>query len=171
MTNGTGESLNEKAAAPEPRPMSTGRKLLMGSISRTVLIGTQIVIGFFMMPFLLEHLGNRWYGIWTVLSSLLAYFYLMDVGLGYGVQLCCARYIAQRDFNRANSVINTALVIYSVIALVILIVTLVLAASVDRFVGQGSDANLVALTLLIMGINVALEFPILAFAGIISAYS
>jgi O-antigen/teichoic acid export membrane protein len=95
----------------------------------------------------------------------------MDVGLGYGVQLCCARYLAQNDFGRANSVINTALLIYSVIAVIILIMTLVLAASVDRFVGHGPDSNLVALTMLIMGINVALEFPVLAFAGIIGAYS
>lgn len=170
MTNGTGEAI-ESPQAPAPKPTSTGRKLFMGSISRIMLIGAQIVIGFFMMPFLLEHLGNRWYGIWTVLSSLLAYFYLMDVGLGYGVQLCCARYIAQGDYGRANSVINTALVIYSGIAVVILGMTLVLCASVDHLVGNGADSNLVALTLLIMGVNVALEFPTLAFAGIISAYS
>jgi len=171
MTNGTGDTIDTQPETPAPRPTSTGRKLLMGSISRMVLIGAQIVIGFFMMPFLLDHLGNRWYGVWTVLSSLLAYFYLMDVGLGYAVQLCCARYIAQKDYARANSVINTALVIYSGIAIVILIVTAVLATTVDRFVGTTADANLVALTLLIMGINVALEFPILAFAGIVSAYS
>jgi O-antigen/teichoic acid export membrane protein len=172
MTNGTGETLDAKAAAaPAPRPASTGRKLLMGSISRTVLIAAQVAVGFFMMPFLLEHLGNRWYGIWTVLSSLLAYFYLMDVGLGYAVQLYCARYLAQKDYARANSVINTALVIYSVISVVILLLTAVLATAVDRFVGTGQDVNLIALTLLIMGINVALEFPILAFTGIIGAYS
>jgi Na+-driven multidrug efflux pump len=171
MTNSTGETLDAKPAADAPKPVGTGRKLLMGSISRSVLIGSQVIIGFFMMPFLLSHLGDRWYGIWTVLSALLAYFYLMDVGLGYAVQLYCARFIAQKEYHRANVVINTALVLYSVIAAVILIVTVALALSVDHFVGAGSDVNLIALTLLILGVNVALEFPILAFTGIIGAYS
>jgi O-antigen/teichoic acid export membrane protein len=171
MTNGTGETLDAKPEADAPKPEGTGRKLLMGSISRSVLIGSQVVIGFFMMPFLLSHLGDRWYGIWTVLSALLAYFYLMDVGLGYAVQLYCARYIAQKEYHRANVVINTALVLYSGIAAIILLITVALALSVDQFIGSGQEVNLVALTLLILGINVAIEFPILAFTGIIGAYS
>jgi O-antigen/teichoic acid export membrane protein len=170
MTNGTGEPLDEKAAAPESPPVGTGRKLLMGSISRFVLVGAQIAVGFFMMPFLLEHLGNRWYGIWTILSSLLAYFYLMDIGLGYAVQLYSARYLAQKDYARANSVINTALVVYSGISVVILLVTAALAATVDQFVSAGSEVNLIALAVLILGVNVALDFPILAISGIIGAY-
>jgi O-antigen/teichoic acid export membrane protein len=170
MTNGTGEPLDEKAAAPEPGPVGTGRKLLIGSISRAVLVAVQVVVGFFMMPFLLEHLGNRWYGIWTILSSLLAYFYLMDVGLGYAVQLYSARALAQKDYARANSVINTALVIYSGISVVVLLVSVGLAATVDHFVDSGSEVNLIALTLVILGVNVALDFPILAITGIIGAY-
>jgi O-antigen/teichoic acid export membrane protein len=169
MNKGSGQSQEEKAAAPDPG-QSTGRKLLMGSISRTVLVAAQVAVGFFMMPFLLEQLGNRWYGIWTILSSLLAYFYLMDVGLGYAVQLYTARHLAQKDYAGANAVINTALVIYSGISVVVLLVSAVLAGTVDHFVSAGSDVNLIALALLILGVNVALDFPILAITGIIGAY-
>lgn len=151
--------------------MSIGKKLLMGSMSRTVLTVTQVVVGFFMMPFLLSHLGTRWYGIWTVLSSLIAYFYMMDVGLGSAVQLYCARYIAKKDYARANSVINTALVIYCGISLLIVLVTVVLVSFVDHFVGHSADTKLVALVLLILGINIALEFPVNAFAGIMGAFA
>jgi O-antigen/teichoic acid export membrane protein len=170
MTNGSGESQDPKAAAPDSSQVGTGRKLLMGSISRAVFVASQVAVGFFMMPFLLEHLGNRWYGIWTILSSLLAYFFIMDAGLGYAVQLYTARHLAQKNYGRANAVINTALVIYSAISMVVLLVSAVLAGSVDHFVTTGSDVNLIALTLLILGVNVAFDFPVLAITGIIGAY-
>ena len=149
--------------------MSTSKKLFMGSISRTVLVVAQVAIGFFMMPFLLDHLGSRWYGIWTVLSSLVAYFYMMDVGLGQAVQLYCARHIATKNYDRVNAVINTSLAIYGVMSILVLLVTVVLVSTVDHFVGHSDDTSLVAVVLLILGVNIALEFPTNAFAGIIGA--
>lgn len=143
----------------------------MASIGRTVISLTQIAIGFLLLPFLLSQLGAHWYGVWTVLGSLVAYFYILDVGLGFAVQIYSARHIATKQYDKANEIVNTALVLYCGLGVIALVVTFTIATLVQRFVDVGSDGSVIALALVLMGANVALEFPANAFTGIIGAFS
>ena len=40
-----------------------------------------ILVGFFLAPFVLHHLGNTGYGVWTLVLSLTGYFGLLDLGI------------------------------------------------------------------------------------------
>ena len=56
--------------------MSDARYLLRSSIARTVFAIAQVVIAFFMMPYLVRTLGERWYGIWVVISGLVGNYWV-----------------------------------------------------------------------------------------------
>ena len=71
--------------------MSDARYLLRSSIARTVFAIAQVVIAFFMMPYLVRTLGERWYGIWVVISGLVGNYYLLDLGLAMSVTRFIAR--------------------------------------------------------------------------------
>ena len=150
--------------------MTTANLLFKSSISRTSLTILSIIISFLMLPFLVSKLGDEWYGIWTVLGSLIGYYYLVDFGLATAVTRYITQYISKNDKDNANSVINTALVIYSAMALAICIITITVSYFVHYFVPNARDLFIIRVAILIMGFNLAIEFPFKAFAGIIGAY-
>ena len=123
-----------------------------------------------MMPFLVGKLGDEWYGIWTVLGSLIGYYYLLDFGLATAVTRYITQYISKNDNDNANSVINTSLVIYSAMALAICLITITVGYFVHYFVPNARDLLIIRIAIFIMGFNLAIEFPFKAFAGIIGAY-
>ncbi|MCC7257258.1 MAG: oligosaccharide flippase family protein [Gammaproteobacteria bacterium] len=149
--------------------MSTARRLFVGGASKTALAVLQVLVGFFMMPFLVHHLGDRWYGIWTILGSVIGYYHLFDFGLAATVQRFVAGAFGRNDTEGANITVNMALVLYSALALLIFTCTVLLYLVIDRFVDDPRDAQVAGLVLLILGFSFSLEFPFKAFAGLASA--
>lgn len=123
------------------------------------------------MPFLLNELGTHLYGLWVTIGSVVASYYLLDLGFSQAVTRYVARYIHQKDYVGANRIITTALLIYSALGLLVVILSLLIAqVGVDHFVQNKDDVQLVQILLIISGISLAFEFPAKAFPGVISAY-
>ena len=57
----------------------------------------------------LRRLGAERYGIWVLVFSILDYFWFFDLGLNTAVTNFCARFLATREPEKINEVINTAL--------------------------------------------------------------
>lgn len=150
--------------------MNTANKLFKSSVARTSLTILSIAISFFMLPFLVNKLGDKWYGIWTIVGSLLGYYYLIDFGLATAVTRYVTQYIAKKESHNVNIIINTSLVIYTIMALVIFIITIIISYIANYFVTDTQDLYLIRLVIIIMGLNLAVEFPFKAFSGIIGAY-
>ena len=150
--------------------MSTIKKLFLGSVTRTLLSIVQMTIGFFMMPFLVNHLGDKWYGVWTVLGSTVAYMYMMDFGFSQAVILYLSRHIATKDHDKANTVINTSLGIYCGLSLGVLAVSAIVATFIEAIVGVHNDVSLISMVVMVLGASLAIEFPFNSFSGIVGAY-
>lgn len=150
--------------------MNTANRLFKSSVARTSLTILSIIISFFILPFLVSKLGDKWYGIWTIVGSLLGYYYLVDFGLATAVTRYVTQYIAKKESHNVNIIINTSLVIYTIMALAIFIITIILSYMANFFVPTTKELYLIRLIIIIMGLNLAIEFPFKAFAGIIGAY-
>jgi O-antigen/teichoic acid export membrane protein len=145
--------------------------MLRGASLRVIKTFVSIIIGFMMMPFLINHLGNHLYGLWITVGSVVAAYYLLDLGFSQAVTRYVAKCIHQNDFPGANKIINTALAIYSILALLIVVLSIVLTSTaVERLVENPQDLKLVQALVLITGVALAFEFPSKAFPGIINAY-
>ncbi len=150
--------------------MNTAHNLVRSSVVRTLYAIIAMVVSFFMMPFLVHNLGERWYGIWVLISSLTGSYYLLDLGLAAAVTRFVAKYVATDDYDGVNAVVNTSFWIYSGLSLIIVMISVTLSACAGRFVSDPSQLSIVRLTMLIAGLELAAEFPFKAFAGIIGAY-
>ena len=150
---------------------STASLMLRGASLRVIKTFFSIIIGFMMMPFLINHLGDHLYGLWITVGSVVAAYYLLDLGFSQAVTRYVAKCIHQQDFSGANKIINTSLAIYSLLALLIVILSIVLSSTaVERLIDDPQDLKLVQTLVLITGIALAFEFPSKAFPGIINAY-
>lgn len=144
--------------------------LLKGSALRTLEAIISIVVGFVTLPMMNSHLGENLYGLWVLVGSVTAMMYIFDLGFASAVTQRISYSIGQQDHARANSIISTALAIYSGLAALI---SLVVAAAVVLYTPDLKDTIAdtdFKLILLLTGFAIAVEFPSKAFAGLAAAH-
>lgn len=145
----------------------TAQKLAFGSTLNMVVLGANILISFFLMPFLVHSLGDRWYGVWTIVGMFMGYYGFLDFGLSGAVSRFVARASGTKDHVEMNTIINTSLALFCGIGLISLIVSLGVAVGSPFFIDDRQEAILFSKVMVIMGISVGLGFPMHAFAGVL----
>lgn len=150
--------------------MISFRHILLSSAARVAFSILYAAQAFFMMPFLVKNLGDHMYGIWVVVAGVVATSYLLDLGLTSAVMRFMAKSLGEKDDQAANEVINTCLVIYSVLGAVIGLGAVGLALAASYFVADAGALASVRLVFLLLGLTYATEFPFKAFSGVISTF-
>lgn len=145
--------------------------ILKGSGFRVLQTLVSIVIGLLMMPFLIHSLGQELYGLWIVIASVVGTYYLLDLGFNQAVTRYVSKYIHQNNPESANKIINTSLLIYSLLGVVVFVASILAAKlGAEKLMDDHEHLSLAQTILIITGLAFALEFPAKAFPGIISAY-
>jgi O-antigen/teichoic acid export membrane protein len=145
--------------------------LLRGSAFRIIQTCIGIGIGFWMLPFLITNLGSEDYALWILIGSIVSSYYLMDLGLNHAVTRYVSRYIHTQEFDRANQIINTAIVIYSILGIILFSLTIIGALFwAPSLIDNPENLKTAQAIILIAGVSISLEFPSKAFPGIINAF-
>ena len=144
--------------------------LLRGSAFRSIDALVAICIGFLTLPFLNKYLGNELYGMWVLISSVTGLMYLFDMGFASAVIQKISSYINTRNYPKVNSVISTALCIYSILGLIIAIVTVGIACFYHPDLKGLVTSTNFKIIILLSGLAIAFEFPCKAFAGLVAAH-
>jgi O-antigen/teichoic acid export membrane protein len=145
--------------------------MLKGSTFRVIQTVIGIAIGFWMLPFLINNLGSADYALWVLVGSIVSSYYLMDLGLNHAVTRYVSKYIFSDEYERANQIINTAILIYSVLGIILFILTLLGAIFVaPNLIENAENLRITQAIILIVGLSISLEFPSKAFPGVIYAY-
>lgn len=143
------------------------RHVLRSSMARTLQWVLAAGVSFFMMPFLVHHLGDRWYGLWVLVASLSTNYYLLDLGLASAVGRFVAKGFAEKDPGAVNTVVNTSLAIYMLLGMAIMACAACVAFGLRFWVRDPAELHAVRLVVLIVGLQIAITFPLKSFAGIV----
>jgi O-antigen/teichoic acid export membrane protein len=146
--------------------MSLARRFLKSSAFRTLETIINIVVGLFMLPFLVSQLGEAIYGIWILVGSITAAFYILDLGFASAVTRFISNALAKNDRVLGKEVVSTAWLVYLALALIICLLTGLATLLVPVMAQPDSPHGLIQLLLIITGLNLAIQFPVKAFAGI-----
>lgn len=79
------------------------------------LKGISVVVGFLMVPITLNYLNVESYGIWLTLSSIIGWFYILDIGLGNGLRNKFAEALAKGEKELAKTYVSTTYAILGII--------------------------------------------------------
>lgn len=82
-----------------------------------VALAVNIVTSFFLAPFVVNKLGNVYYGIWAVTMQFTGYLYLLDFGVRESVIRYTAKYVTRVQPRKLNDVLTTSLIIYTPVTL------------------------------------------------------
>ena len=84
-------------------------------------------VNFFLSPYVVRHLGNTGYGVWTLILSLTGYLGLLDLGVRGAVTRYVAKFHSQADHKNASNVASSAMLIFSSAGLIAFSVSVVFA--------------------------------------------
>jgi len=132
-------------------------------------MAVSMAIAFFMSPFLVHTLGDRHYGLWVLIISVTGYMGLLDVGLRVSVVKYVSHLWTVQDLKGLNQVVSTALAFYSVVALVIMAITVGIELFFARiFTLAAEDVATARLVLFLAGANVALTLVTSITSGVLA---
>jgi len=158
----------------EPSPTAAASpfaNLVGGTLTRYVLLGLNIGVGLWLMPFTMAHLGQARYGLWMLVASVTSYFSLLDLGYDSGLVRYIAAADARGDVTGVNRVVSTFVYVYSIIAAIAVAATVILLiVAVPRFPRLTPDDVATArVVLAILGARVAIGFPMTVFGAVATA--
>ncbi len=131
-------------------------------------LGINIIVGVFISPYILHHLGDDAYGLWVLIFSITGYYGLFDLGIRSSIVRYVAAYTAKRDYAELSRLLSTALLTYSGIGAVAIFVTLGGSLFVDSIFRISPDfLHTARLLFLLVGAAVALGFPVGVFGGVL----
>jgi O-antigen/teichoic acid export membrane protein len=88
------------------------RLILSTAVANWVAFVSNVLLTLIVSPILVHGLGDRRYGAWALIDSILAYLTLLDLGVASSVVRYVARFKAVGDNESLGRVINTSLAIF-----------------------------------------------------------
>ncbi len=150
-------------------PLNTSRVIARNIFSNWANLAVTVVIGFFMMPFLVHRLGDALYGIWALVISLVGYGNLLDFGVRSSIVKYVSQHHATDDRNRLRALFTTTLAAYTTIGALALAVAATAALFLPHLFRVPPElAGEVRLVLLILSLDLALRFPAGVFEGFLA---
>lgn len=149
----------------------------MGELKVGILINyASIVISlstsFFLTPFVIEKLGMEEYGLFMLSGSVISWLALSDMGLGATVRKYVTAFRARHEENEQKAFLGQATLLFSVLALLTLIVGIVCYFYLEAFfpdLTPEQHSTLQVLYLLTLG-NLIVAFPLRPLTCVPSCY-
>ncbi|HXD75880.1 MAG TPA: oligosaccharide flippase family protein [Vicinamibacterales bacterium] len=146
-------------------------QLLSGTATKYVLLGINIILGIFLMPFTIRHLGTTEYGLWMLVASMTAYFQLLDLGYGNGLVRHVAEADALGNVPLVNRILSTFLIVYTGLGLAAAVVVgAMIVWLVPNFPKLlPSQIALARFVLAMIGVRIVVGFPMTVFGAATNA--
>ncbi|MDP8315490.1 MAG: oligosaccharide flippase family protein [Candidatus Celaenobacter antarcticus] len=150
--------------------MDRGKKLLQGSLFSLIKTILLIVIGFFMLPFLIHNLGDKTYGLWVLVMTFIDYYILLRMGFSSATSRHLARAVGVKDTEEMSKISSTAFFLYLIISFLMIILTIILIFISGIIVKNSQNLKLFQKIILVLGINTAISPPFSVFGAILYAH-
>lgn len=136
------------------------QRVLVGTVSNYAGQLIAFAALFFLTPFILRHLGTTVYGLWALISSVVAYGSLLDFGIWGAIIKYVAQYQAQGEAGEARRLIATALTLYTLLGVAAVLLAAAVAPFFPRLFQLPPEAHTTAVWLVIlMGAGVGITMP------------
>ncbi|MEW5803025.1 MAG: oligosaccharide flippase family protein [bacterium] len=145
------------------------RKILSGSFLRSFNFFMQLVVSFFLMPFIVHSLGDRLYGVWSLISVFLGYYGLIEFGIAAATERYLSAALGAQDYEECNRVFNSALLIFIGLGGFAFMLSCISAGLAPLLFKESEEAFLFRKIILILGMNTLIDFPGRALIGAITA--
>jgi len=129
---------------------------------------TGVLIGLFLMPFVLRTIGDEQYGVWLFVCSIAGYSGLLNLGFGETVSRFVAHHRARGEVDRINQIVTGIGSVYLAMSVLILIVSGVIGHFAFAWYDWGTlSASDLRTVIVLLGLNVVTGLLGSVFGGVI----
>ncbi|GAG34953.1 unnamed protein product, partial [marine sediment metagenome] len=152
--------------------MSTARILARNLLANWVGFAANVLVMFFLSPFVIHTLGEAVYGIWSLLMVLTGYLGIADIGVRASTGRYVVLYLGQHDHRRLGETIRTGLTLFSILGIVLLLVGLVVGLGFPYFFRSTPEEyqRTAAVLMPALALNVWFMFLGAVFSSILTAH-
>jgi O-antigen/teichoic acid export membrane protein len=143
---------------------------LRAAVTSWISVLANAAAAFVLTPVILRHLGDEAFGVWVLVTTIVNYYGLGDVGVRASVLRYVSRQNALGDKDGVNHVVATAFYFYGSLCVLFIGLSFLLAASLPRFFTVDSNLRDPFRNLfLLAGIIQGLSFPLMLFGASLQA--
>jgi O-antigen/teichoic acid export membrane protein len=151
------------------KTVTTSRALVRNTVFNLLMLLSNAVVAFLLVPFFVGQLGKPAYGVWVLIGSVFRYRILLGMGLNSAINRRIPMYLAKDDEDGIRRTVSTALFFFTIIALVLALLTVVLAAKVgDWFEIPPDLIRTTSVLVLVVGLGFAASTPLQLTTAVLS---
>ena len=140
--------------------MPLSKTLIKNALSNYTGFAVAAIIGLFISPIVIHHLGNAAFGLWALFQSFFGYFGLLDLGLGISVVKYMSEFKARGEQDNINIFGSTIFYTYILLGIAGMLVAFGLAPFITKiFTIPAGYKHIAFYGMIIGGLNVAIIFP------------
>lgn len=152
------------------KQMAAGKRLAVNVVMNWASTAVNMVVPFFLTPFVVRHLGSTGYGVWILAVSTVGYLNLLDLGLRSAVVRFVSKAQARGEEGEARKAILAALWFRVFIATAVAAGSILLAAAVPHFYKIPADMMHAAqITTLLCALGVAVSLVSGVWGAVLAA--
>jgi O-antigen/teichoic acid export membrane protein len=141
---------------------------VVAAISNWFAFAAALAVAFFLTPHLIRSLGEARYDIWCVVEAILAYFTLLDFGVGACLVRSVARDHATGNRDGINRIASCSLAVFLAAGLIALAIGIPLALVLGPQLGSRTcDPSDATAFMVVMMVNLAITLPGTVFPSIL----
>ena len=137
-------------------------QLKAGAILSYIAIGLNNIVGLVYTPFMLRMLGQNEFGLYSLVSSVVAYLTVLDLGFANAIVRYTAKFRAEGKQKEQYEMFGMFFLLYCGIGIVAFLIGLGLYFNIDNLFDvtmTDEDLNKIRVMMLLMVFNVAFTFP------------
>ena len=153
--------------------MSESKQRKLGAILSYVSMIVSIVVQLLYTPILITKLGQSEYGLYSLISSIIGYLTILDLGFGNALIVYTAKYRAQKKYSEEKKLHGMFKVIFKIIAIISVFIGIILYFNVHNIFGNSMsliELEKAKIMMIILTINLAFTFCFTIYSSIITAY-
>ena len=132
-----------------------------------IVKGASVLLGLITVNIYLRYLGNSNYGLWITISSIASWAAMGDLGIGNGLRNELAKAYADKDINKQQELISTAIIALVKVSTAIFVILSVIS---EIMVAFGALEEEVRIPLYITNVFMCFNFVLGIFASVSHAY-
>ncbi len=148
-------------------------QLKAGAFLSYVLILLSNIMGVVYTPFMLRMMGQSEYGLYSLIASIVGYLTILDFGFGNAIIRYTAKFRALNQKDEEYNLNGMFMIVYSLIALLVVIVGVVLYLNVGNMFSNTmtvAEVEKARFMMILLIFNLAITFPLGIFGFIVTAY-
>ena len=112
--------------------MSLSKILIKNALSNYTGFAVAALVGLFISPFVVHHLGNVAFGLWALFQSFFGYFGMLDLGLGVSVIKYISEFKARGEQENIDIFGSTIFFTYILLGIIGMVISFGLAPFITK---------------------------------------